>query len=96
MDEKTLLAYKKGALAYSDDWNLQPTPSLMYELIQKFFIPGGSTADVGCGNGRDAAWMSSQGYKVSGFDSSKELLEIASSLYPSFNFKMTSLPGIKF
>lgn len=55
MDPKTLEAYSKAANAYSKDWLTQPAPTDMYELLNRYFITGGSTADIGCGNGRGKA-----------------------------------------
>lgn len=54
LDLQTNQAYSANASNYSQDWLNQPEPSDMYELLLKYFIPGGSTADIGCGNGRDA------------------------------------------
>lgn len=82
MDEKTLTAYSANAQSYSHDWLAQPVPSDMYEIMKKFFHLGGETADIGCGNGRDANWLSRNGYIVSGFDYSDDLIKIATGLYP--------------
>jgi 2-polyprenyl-3-methyl-5-hydroxy-6-metoxy-1,4-benzoquinol methylase len=95
MDKKTLNAYSELAKNYSEDWLAQPQPSDMYQLLKTFFIPGGNTADVGCGNGRDANWLAENAFKVCGFDSSNELLTIASELYPNIKFKQAYLPDLK-
>lgn len=95
MDKKTLIAYANKAPSYSEEWLSQPEPMDMYELLKKFFISEGKTADIGCGNGRDAGWLSKNGFQVSGFDSSTELLEIASQLYPEVKFKQALLPELK-
>lgn len=95
MDIKTLNAYTELAKNYSDDWLAQPQPSDMYQLLKNFFVPGGKTADVGCGNGRDAHWLVENGFDVGGFDSSAELLAIASDLYPNIKFKQAYLPELK-
>ena len=95
MDKKTLNAYSALADAYSDDWLAQPEPTDMYELLEKYFQPGGKTADIGCGNGRDANWLAKKGFKVFGFDSSKELLAIASQLFPNIRFQQSSLPDLE-
>ncbi len=95
MDKKTLNAYSELAKSYSEDWLAQPQPSDMYQLLKTFFVPGGNTADVDCGNGCDANWQAENGFKVCGFDSSKELLTIASELYPNIKFKQAYLPELK-
>lgn len=74
MDEKTERAYRENAKEYSEDWNHQPVPSDIYQLIEKFFIPSGKTADIGCGNGRDTAWMAGKYFDVYGFDASSDLI----------------------
>ena len=83
MDNKTSSAYSNNAKSYSDDWLTQPEPVDMYQILQKNFSKGGKTADVGCGNGRDANWLSQNGFEVFGYDYSDELLKIASGLYPN-------------
>jgi 2-polyprenyl-3-methyl-5-hydroxy-6-metoxy-1,4-benzoquinol methylase len=94
MDPKTLDAYSKLADEYSKDWHAQPEPKDMYDLIEKFFVPGGDTADIGCGNGRDANWLSQNGFKVCGFDSSKELLQLATHRFPHLQFRQAFLPKL--
>lgn len=94
MDQKTLKAYADRANTYSQDWLNQPEPSDMYKLLQKYFIPGGSTVDIGCGNGRDAGWLQQQGFKVQGYDSSTELLAIAKDLFPQIPFAQAFLPAL--
>jgi 2-polyprenyl-3-methyl-5-hydroxy-6-metoxy-1,4-benzoquinol methylase len=95
MDRMTLNAYSELAKNYSEDWLAQPQPSDMYQLLKTFFLPGGKTADIGCGNGRDANWLVKNGFKVRGFDSSSELLAIASELYPNIEFSQAYLPELK-
>jgi 2-polyprenyl-3-methyl-5-hydroxy-6-metoxy-1,4-benzoquinol methylase len=92
MDSKTLNAYTKLAGEYSSDWLSQPVPSDMYTLLEKFFIANGETADIGCGNGRDAGWLAAKGFKVSGYDSSAELLSLARKLNPNVRFASALLP----
>lgn len=94
MDKNTIDAYLNNARAYSDDWLAQPEPSEMYELFKKYFHPGRETADVGCGNGRDANWLGNNGFKVFGFDNSDELLKIASELYPHIQFSKARFPEL--
>lgn len=95
MDSKTADAYSKLASDYSQDWMSQPEPTDMYELIKKNFNPLGETADIGCGNGRDANWMSKNGFRVCGFDSSAELIQLANQLFPHIKFQQSNLPKLK-
>lgn len=94
MDKKTVTAYSSNAQSYSDDWLAQPEPSDMYQLLKKYFHSKGKTADVGCGNGRDANWLSQNDFKVIGFDYSNELVNIASDLYPHIKFNKAFLPDL--
>lgn len=94
MDKKTTLAYSERASEYSQDWLAQPQPLDMYGLLKKYFQPGLKTADIGCGNGRDANWLSQNGFQVTGYDSSSELLDLARNLFPHVPFKLAPLPAL--
>ena len=94
MDDKTLKAYSENASDYSQDWLSQPEPLDMYDLFNKFFIKNGETADIGCGNGRDANWLAVNGFKVTGYDSSNKLLEKAAELFPRIKFYQEYLPEL--
>lgn len=50
------------------------------------FKPGPKVLDVGCGLGREAAYLCRYGYQVDGLDNSKEMLEWASSRYVAPRF----------
>ena len=93
-DSVTLDAYSKDAARYSQDWLDQPPPTDLYALLETHLLPGGVTADVGCGNGRDAAWLAANGYQVTGFDASAALLAEARRLHPDVAFRTASLPSL--
>jgi SAM-dependent methyltransferase len=93
-DDRTVDAYAANAAAYSRDWLDQPAPDDLYALLDQYFIKGGETADIGCGNGRDAAWLADHGYKVTGFDNSPELLAEARRLFPAIAFAQAVLPRL--
>ena len=95
MDKKTLQAYSENAKAYSDDWLAQPSPEDTYQLLKEYFIPQGKTADIGCGNGRDTAWLLKNDFSPEGFDSSQDLLTIAAKLNPKIHFQQTFLPKLE-
>jgi 2-polyprenyl-3-methyl-5-hydroxy-6-metoxy-1,4-benzoquinol methylase len=94
LDVKTLKAYSENAESYSQDWLNQPEPTDMYQLIQKYFSVGGETADIGCGNGRDSNWLVQNGFKVTGFDASNDLIKLASGIYPLVKFEQAFLPAL--
>lgn len=94
-DLQTEAAYEANAVRYNEDWRNQPPPDDMYALLVRHFVPGGRTIDVGCGNGRDAAWLAQQGFDVVGYDSSPALVELARQLFPSVTFHVGHLPGLE-
>ncbi|MGC1548151.1 MAG: class I SAM-dependent methyltransferase [Rhodanobacter sp.] len=94
MDESTLHAYDGEARKFADDWHEQAAPVDMYALLERYFTPG-LTADVGCGSGRDAAWLSTHGFEVIGYDASLGLLQEARTRYPELRFAQAVLPELE-
>ena len=95
MDRATLAAYDKQAAAFAQDWHDQPTPVDLQEIVTRFFIKGGATADVGCGSGREVAWLNANGFPAEGFDASEGLLTEARSRYPQARFTHVELPELR-
>jgi SAM-dependent methyltransferase len=95
MDGKTLAAYDHDAAAFAKDWHAQPAPSDLHAIVARFFIPGGVTADIGCGSGREVAWLDGNGFLAQGFDASDGLLAEARSRYPQLTFAHAELPDLK-
>ncbi|MGF6242714.1 SAM-dependent methyltransferase [Paraburkholderia sp. GAS38] len=93
-DSATLDAYSKDAARYSQEWLDQPPPNDLYALLETHLVPRGSTAEIGCGNGRDAAWLAAHDYLVSGFDASPALLAEARRLHPQIVFREATLPAL--
>jgi SAM-dependent methyltransferase len=93
MDRGTLSAYDRDAATFADDWETQPTPSDMQALILEHFSLG-LTADIGCGSGRDAAWMSANGFEAIGYDASDGLLAEARRRHPGVRFERALLPAL--
>ena len=94
MDRQTLAAYDDGAAAFAIDWHEQPAPHDLHRIIKRFFIAGGETCDIGCGSGREVAWLNANGYPASGFDASQGLLAEARARYPQFDFAYAELPDL--
>jgi SAM-dependent methyltransferase len=94
VDERTLRAYDADAARYADDWETQPVPADMYALLACHFAPG-PTADIGCGAGRDTAWLATHGFDASGFDASDALLHEARELHPTLAFARAALPALE-
>ena len=66
MDRATLAAYDSDAAAFARDWHEQPAPVDLQEIVARFFIKGGATADIGCGSGREVAWLNAQRFSGRG------------------------------
>jgi SAM-dependent methyltransferase len=95
MDHATHSAYDKDAKAFADDWETQPPPTDLHATVRRFFIPGGATADIGCGSGRDTAWLAANTYPAQGFDASDALLAEARARHPGIKFTRAVLPRLE-
>ena len=93
MDVATLAAYDSNAAAYAADWLAQEPPEDMYALLRTHFTPG-PTADIGCGAGRDTAWLAANGFEARGFDASAGLLAQARAAFPALRFDEATLPEL--
>jgi SAM-dependent methyltransferase len=93
MDRTTLAAYNDAATAFAEDWHAQPPPSDLHALIRHYFRPG-PTADIGCGSGREVAWLAANGFTAIGYDASEGLLFEARTRYPQHSFEVAALPEL--
>jgi SAM-dependent methyltransferase len=93
MDAKTLDAYERDAADYADDWHAQPTDSALREAVLSHFRSG-PTADIGCGAGRDTAWLADAGFAAVGYDASPTLLAEARRRHPGIPFEHATLPDL--
>ena len=94
IDQQTIAAYNAGAAAFAQDWHAQPVPADLHELVRRFFNPGGRTADIGCGSGREVAWLAANGFAPEGYDASEAMIEEARRRYPALTFKTALLPQL--
>jgi SAM-dependent methyltransferase len=95
MDRLTRAAYDTDAAAFARDWHEQPAPVDLHEIVSRFFIAGGASTDIGCGSGREVAWLNANGFPAVGFDASDGLLAQARSRYPDLNFSWAELPALR-
>ena len=93
MDEATIEAYDRSPDEYAKEWTSQPPPTDLHELVKEFCRPG-PTADIGCGSGRDTAWLVSQGFETVGYDASRGLLAEARRRHPGIDFREGALPRL--
>ena len=94
MDIRTLTAYDQHSSSFAKDWEEQPPDADVHALLKKYFRPG-RTADVGCGSGRDAGWLTKNGFPTVGFEPSHGLLEEARRRHPDVQFQAAALPELE-
>jgi 2-polyprenyl-3-methyl-5-hydroxy-6-metoxy-1,4-benzoquinol methylase len=94
MDRMTIDTYTSGATSYATDWANQPSPDDLYARLSQFFWPQGRTVDIGCGSGRDVAWLNAHGYPTVGYDASEGLIAEAAARYPQYVFGEATLPEL--
>jgi SAM-dependent methyltransferase len=93
-DRDTLDAYDNAAATFAAEWEEgQPPPTDLHAVIRQFFAVG-PTADIGCGSGRDTAWLVEHGYAACGFDASEGLLVEARRRHPGVRFARAALPEL--
>jgi 2-polyprenyl-3-methyl-5-hydroxy-6-metoxy-1,4-benzoquinol methylase len=95
MDRLTRAAYDNDAAAFARDWHEQPAPVDLQEIVARFFLKGGMTADIGCGSGREVGWLNANGFPAAGFDASEGLLAEARVRYPELSFAWAELPALR-
>lgn len=93
MDTQTVAAYDTLAETFAREWREQPAPDDLYALLRRVFKAGGDTVDIGCGAGREVAWLNANGYPAVGYDASAGLLEAARTQYPGLSFRRAMLPS---
>ncbi len=93
MPDKTIELYNANAKEFADAFDTM-TPTKSHELALAFFHRGEETLDIGCGSGRDTAFLADKGFQVTGLDASTGLLNEAKKRHPSLNFREDSLPSL--
>ncbi len=93
MDAQTLQVYQQQAATFAEAMR-SAEPTSFYALIRGFLHVGAATADIGCGSGRDTAWLSREGYPTTGYDASPAMLAAARQAYPELDLREASLPDL--
>jgi len=94
MDISTVTAYNTSATAIAD-LHETLTPNALYVRLLEFFKPEAITLDVGCGSGRDTAWLRQNGFDASGIDASEGMLFEARKRHPGILFNYDALPALQ-
>ena len=72
--DQTIDSYDQSAPEFADRWfDLRLTAEM--ERFAGRLGPGSRVLDVGCGPGRDAAWLAEMGFDAAGIDLSFEMLQ---------------------
>jgi len=93
MDSQTVSYYSQNAKVIADRYE-----SIVNGLAKHFedaFPSGSRVLDVGCGSGRDLAYLHSLGRDTYGLDATPELVELAQDLHPELKGRLVceSIPG---
>ncbi len=65
-------------------WRVDGLHELVRTTVEAGFLPKGCTVlDIGCGDGRGAAWVQQAGYQVTGIDFSTAAIELARRSFES-------------
>src|SRR6516164_161562 len=88
-----MAAYDTAASAFAAEWQEQPAPTDLHDLVRRFFKPG-RTADIGSGSGREVAWLALNGFDAIGYEPSRGLREEAQRRYPALRFGDATLPEL--
>jgi SAM-dependent methyltransferase len=93
MDQFTITTYDEHAQDFAAAQR-DKTPEALRRLLLAYFRPGGPTADIGCGSGRDTAWLAGQGFAALGYDASAGMLREARRAFPGLEFGLAALPDL--
>jgi len=87
VDEATIAYYDKNAAAISDKYEKINMSFIQKKLIS--YLPEkGNILEIGMGSGRDAAFLVSEGFDLTGVDPSIGMLRKAAELHPELTARM--------
>ncbi|SBT39457.1 class I SAM-dependent methyltransferase [Micromonospora auratinigra] len=87
----TVEGYRSWSATYDRPGN--PMVELEEPVVRGFLadLPPGRALDAACGTGRHAAWLAGRGHRVTGVDSSPEMLELARAKVPEADLRLGDL-----
>ncbi|MDP6896901.1 MAG: class I SAM-dependent methyltransferase [Rhodospirillales bacterium] len=94
MDIDTVRTYDMQACNYAAEWEEDQAPPDDLRAAVRAYFNDGLTVDVGCGSGRDTAWLAGQGFEVMGVDAAPGLLAEARRRHPEVTFDVDALPSL--
>jgi SAM-dependent methyltransferase len=93
MDAQTIAAYEADATRQAA-YQRSVTPGPVHRLATAFFHIGEPTADVGCGSGRDTAWLVRQGFPTVGYEPATAMRAEALAAFPDLHVQAAALPDL--
>jgi len=95
MRDTILGSYTRQAATLSAQYNQLTTPEVFPQI--ESCLPRARALDVGCGNGRDAHWLATQGFMVDALDGATGMLEQARAqhAHPHVTYHHDMLPELK-
>ncbi len=93
--DETIDIYNSVASTYASQ-ALVNSPVRQQEYFVSLLPTEGKILDVGCGSGRDCAFFSEKGFKVTGIDRSEKLLELARIAAPRAKFYSADMRKLSF
>lgn len=89
MDDGTIRHYERDASALAARYE-SADMSETHALLVRHPPPKGRVLEVGCGSGRDAAFLASQGFDVTALDGAEAMVSSARRLHPESELSMPS------
>jgi SAM-dependent methyltransferase len=93
MDPLTIATYDGKAADFAAAQR-DKVPAALRQLLKAHFRPGAPTADIGCGSGRDTAWLVANGFPTVGYEASAGMLAEARRAYPALDLRLGALPDL--
>ena len=76
MDTATVNVYDGHAAEYARRY-AEADVAALQQLLVRYLVPGSRVLEIGCGSGRDAAFLAARGFAVTATDASAEMLAVA-------------------
>lgn len=81
MDRSTVDHYNRNADAHAARYE-QTEVGALRAVMRRCLTPGSRVLDIGCGSGRDAAFLLEQGHDVTAADAAPEMIAAACAFHP--------------
>jgi SAM-dependent methyltransferase len=98
MLEAPMAAYDDFAWFYYRYWN-EEFHSAAFPILERIWLPrvpeGSKVLDVCCGTGYLAALLTERGYRVTGFDASPAMIDLARRHVPDAQFEVAAAAGFR-